>query len=95
MPDYQQMYLTMIRASEAALRELESAQAQIIAAQQACEELYLSQSEPELTPCREKSRKNRPRSVTGGDFLFHGDAFCEVSGLINITAALERHIVGE
>ena len=39
MPDYQQMYLTMIRASEAALRELESAQAQIIAAQQACEEL--------------------------------------------------------
>lgn len=49
MPDYQQMYLTMIRASEAALRELESAQAQIIAAQQACEELYLSQSKPELT----------------------------------------------
>ena len=49
MPDYQQMYLTMIRASEAALRELESAQAQIIAAQQACEELYFSQSEPELT----------------------------------------------
>ena len=49
MPDYQQMYLTMIRASEAALRELESVQAQIIAAQQACEELYLSQSEPELT----------------------------------------------
>lgn len=49
MPDYQQMYLTMIRASEAALRELESAQAKIIAAQQACEELYLSQSEPELT----------------------------------------------
>lgn len=49
MPDYQQMYLTMIRASEAALRELESAQAQIIMAQQACEELYLSQNEPELT----------------------------------------------
>ena len=49
MSDYQQMYLTMVRASEAALRELERAQARIIAAQQACEELYLSQPEPELT----------------------------------------------
>ena len=49
MPDYQQMYLSMFRASEAALRELESAQSKIIAAQQACEELYLSRSEPELT----------------------------------------------
>ena len=49
MPDYQQMYLTMMRAAEAALRELEDAQKKLIAAQQACEELYISQPEPKLT----------------------------------------------
>ena len=81
MPDYQQMYLTMIRASEAALRELESAQAQIIAAQQACEELYLSQSEPELTLLPKKSRKNCPRSVTGAIFHSTVTLFARFLGL--------------
>ena len=41
MPDYKEMYLTMMRATEQAIRIL-------IEAQQTCEELYLSASEPEL-----------------------------------------------
>ena len=42
MPDYKEMYLTMVRATEQAVGIL-------IAAQRSCEELYLSQPEPELT----------------------------------------------
>ena len=42
MPDYKEMYLTMVRASEEAINTL-------IAAQRQCEELYLSSSEHELT----------------------------------------------
>lgn len=38
MPDYKEMYLTMVRASEEAINIL-------IAAQQRCEELYLSSEE--------------------------------------------------
>ena len=41
MPDYQEMYLTMIRASEKAIRIL-------IEAQQKCEELYLNAEETPL-----------------------------------------------
>ena len=43
MPDYKEMYLTLFRATEEALRVL-------IDAQRACEELYLSAPEPELMP---------------------------------------------
>lgn len=39
MPDYKEMYLTMTRAMEKAIRI-------IIEAQQVCEELYLSDGEP-------------------------------------------------
>lgn len=42
MPDYKEMYLKMARAAEAAMRLLE-------AAQQECEELYVTAREPELT----------------------------------------------
>ena len=42
MPDYKEMYLKMFRASEKAVNIL-------IAAQQECEELYISSPEPELT----------------------------------------------
>ena len=42
MPDYQEMYLTMIRASEKAIRIL-------IEAQQKCEELYLDAEDAPLT----------------------------------------------
>lgn len=42
MPDYKEMYLTMLRASEQAVGIL-------IAAQQECEELYMSSPEPEST----------------------------------------------
>ena len=48
MPDYKEMYLKMMRASEKALREMEAASAGLIAAQRACEEMYLSAKEPEL-----------------------------------------------
>ena len=41
MPDYQELYLKMMRATEQAIRIL-------IQAQQECEELYLRTSEPEL-----------------------------------------------
>ena len=41
MPDYKEMYLTLFRATEEALRVL-------IDAQRACEELYLSAPAPEL-----------------------------------------------
>lgn len=41
MPDYKEMYLKMFQASEDAINIL-------IAAQRACEELYISQREPEL-----------------------------------------------
>ena len=40
MPDYKQMYLTLFTATEKALNN-------IIAAQHACEEIYISSSEKE------------------------------------------------
>ena len=45
MPDYKEMYLTMVRASEKALRRMEEASQILIAAQQKCEELYLDGEE--------------------------------------------------
>ena len=41
MPDYKEMYLKMVRASEQAIRIL-------VKAQRECEELYISAPEPEL-----------------------------------------------
>ena len=41
MPDYKEMHLKLLRASEKAVNLL-------IAAQQECEEMYLSAPEPEL-----------------------------------------------
>ncbi len=43
MPDFEEMYYTMMRASEAAVRT-------IIEAQQKCEEMYLSQQEGQEAP---------------------------------------------
>lgn len=42
MPDYQEMYLTLFRATEQAIQTL-------IEAQRACEELYLNASSEPLT----------------------------------------------
>lgn len=42
MADYKQMYYTLFRASEEAIRIL-------ITAQQECEELYINQPDPELS----------------------------------------------
>ncbi len=50
MPDYKEMYLTMVRASEKALRQMEEASQILIAAQQKCEELYLADEENESSP---------------------------------------------
>ena len=41
MPDYKEMYLTMARETEKAIRILEAAQLR-------CEELYIQSEEPEL-----------------------------------------------
>ena len=41
MPDYKEMYLTMLRASERARKLMEEAEKEIIEAQQQCEELYI------------------------------------------------------
>lgn len=41
MPDYKEMYLTMVRASEDAIHTL-------VQAQRKCEELYLSASGPDI-----------------------------------------------
>ena len=59
MPDYQQMYLTMIRATEKALTTL-------IEAQQKCEELYLAGEETkiDLRPVRMESEEAAPRIDT-------------------------------
>ncbi len=42
MPDYKEMYLTMVRASEKAINILTAAQLE-------CEEMFLSDGDPELT----------------------------------------------
>ncbi len=49
MPDYKEMYLTLFRATEQAVSTL-------VAAQRACEELYISQPDGEvkLLPPKEK-----------------------------------------
>ena len=47
MPDYKEMYLTMVRASEKALRQMDAAREELIRVQQYCEELYLSDGEEE------------------------------------------------
>ena len=53
MPDYQQMYLTMVRAAEKAMNIL-------IEAQQECEELYLSEEEAKIAvlPAMKDSGEN-------------------------------------
>ncbi|MGM9663125.1 MAG: hypothetical protein ACI3WR_08560 [Oscillospiraceae bacterium] len=48
MPDYKEMYLTMVRASEQALRHTEEAARVLIEAQRRCEELYLAEEPPAL-----------------------------------------------
>ena len=43
MPDYREMYLTMMRETEKAIRLL-------VKAQQQCEELYINSPEPVMMP---------------------------------------------
>ena len=50
MPDYKEMYLAMVRATEKALRHMDAAREELIRAQQYCEELYLSEEEEEGGP---------------------------------------------
>ena len=44
MPDYKEMYLTMVRASERARKLMEEAENEIIKAQQQCEEMYMEEA---------------------------------------------------
>jgi len=51
MPDYKEMYLTMVRETEKAvtiLEEVEKAAGILIAAQQKCEEMYINAPEPSI-----------------------------------------------
>ena len=57
MPDYKEMYLKMVRASERAINVL-------IQAQQECEEMYLS--EPELTVFPGKENAFEPENQSDG-----------------------------
>ena len=57
MPDYKEMYLKMVRASERAINIL-------IQAQQECEEMYLSG--PKLTVFPDKENAPGPESRSGG-----------------------------
>ena len=49
MPDYKEMYLTMLRASERARKLMEEAESEIVKAQQQCEEIYLREEPTLLT----------------------------------------------
>ena len=51
--DYKEMYLKMMRASEAAIRIL-------VKAQQECEEMYISQPEPKLIVLKDEKQSSRP-----------------------------------
>jgi len=50
MPDYKEMYLTMVRETEKAIRILEAAQLR-------CEELYIQSGEPELVVLPRQDKK--------------------------------------
>ncbi len=52
MPDYKEMYLKLIRATEEAINVL-------ISAQRECEEMYLSAPESNITVLHPPSGKNR------------------------------------
>ena len=57
MPDYKELYIKMMRASEQAIRIL-------VKAQQECEEMYLSG--PELTVFSEKEKAPEPEDRSNG-----------------------------
>lgn len=48
MPDYKEMYLTMVRYSERAQRLSAEAAELLIKAQQLCEEMYINAPDPEI-----------------------------------------------
>ena len=58
MPDYKEMYLKMVRASERAINIL-------IEAQRECEEMYLSG--PELTVFPDKEKASGPEERSDGE----------------------------
>lgn len=60
--DYKEMYLKMMRASEAAIRIL-------VKAQQECEEMYISQPEPKLIVLKDEKQSSR-QLLSALDFKF-------------------------
>ena len=48
MPNYQEMYYTMMRTSEKALRQIEAIQKMLIEAQQKCEDIFCTEEESVL-----------------------------------------------
>ena len=54
MADYQQMYLTMVRAARDAQELADQAQMLLVKAMQECEELYINAPEDNITILRQK-----------------------------------------
>lgn len=63
MPDYQELYLKLFRANEAAIRLL-------ITAQQECEAYYLNHAETPITVLPNISEKIRPSSIDQNPPIF-------------------------
>ena len=67
MPDYKEMYLTMVRETEKAitiLEEVEEASNILIAAQRDCEEMYINSPEPVVQLL---DRRDRPAEREAGN----------------------------
>ena len=71
MPDYKEMYLTMVRETEKAitiLEEVEEASNILIAAQRDCEEMYINSPEPVVQLL---DRRDRPAEREAGNKANH------------------------
>ena len=57
MPDYKEMYLTMVRATEKAVTRMEESLQILIAAQQNCEDMYINSPEPVIQLLDKRTRE--------------------------------------
>jgi len=62
MPDYKEMYLTMVRATEKAVTLIEPSLNILIAAQQNCEEMYINSPEPVIQLLDNGARPKKRRA---------------------------------
>ena len=57
MPDYKEMYLTMVRATEKTVTRMEESLQILIAAQQNCEDMYINSPEPVIQLLDKRTRE--------------------------------------